>query len=318
MIAPGGGGHYPEGEQVGYHRTAGKRPLAEDGIFMKLGDGTFRVFCDGQFKLDGGSMFGVVPKVMWEKPHSADDRNRIDLTLRCRLAEHGDRRILVDAGIGDRWGEKETGIFAMQRRPNQLIAELAEAGITRESITDVILTHLHFDHCGGVMRIVDGDLQPNFPQARHWIQKRQWDWASNPTDRDRASFRIQDFEPLQAAGLLELVDAVQEIIPGVSAIPVNGHTPGQQLVEFDTGQGIVAYCGDLIPFLSQLHVPWIMGFDLNPLLTITEKKQFLTRAVEDRFILVFEHDPLNEAATVKFNDGRFQPDEIFTLAAGQS
>lgn len=281
---------------------------------MNLGDWTFRAFHDGRFKLDGGAMFGVVPKIFWQKQHPADELNRIGLDLRCLLVDSGDRRILVDTGMGDRWPEKQLGIFGLDRRPNQLVAELAEAGITRESITDVVLTHLHFDHCGGTLREVEGQLRPIFANARHWIQKRHWEWASSPSERDRASFRKEDFLALVEHGQLQQIDGAAEIIPGVRVTPISGHTPGQQIVEFHTGQGVVVFVADLLPFLSQVHVPWIMGFDLNPLLTVTEKKQFLTRAVEDRYILVFEHDLANEAATVKFENGKFQPDQVFTLA----
>jgi len=285
---------------------------------MKLGDWKFRAFHDGRFKLDGGAMFGVVPKIFWAKKHPADELNRIDLDLRCLLVEQGDRRILVDTGMGDRWTEKQLGIFALVRRPNQLVAELAEAGITRESITDVVLTHLHFDHCGGTLRENNGQLEPVFTNARHWVQKRHWEWAGGPSERDRASFRAEDFQALAQHGQLQLIEGAAEIMPGVRVTPISGHTPGQQVVEFHTDAGVVAFVADLLPFLSQVHVPWIMGFDLNPLLTVTEKKQFLTRAVEDRYILVFEHDHVNEAATVKFEDGKFKPDRIFTLAEAPS
>jgi len=280
---------------------------------MKRGDWTFRAFHDGRFMLDGGSMFGVVPKVMWEKQHPADEHNRIDLDLRCLLVENGDRRILVDTGMGDRWADRQVDMFRLVRRPNQLLAELAEAGITRESITDVVLTHLHFDHAGGVLHEGNDGLEPVFSRARHWVQERHWEWASNPSERDQASFRADDFSALRDKGDLQLVDGSAEIIPGVRVSPISGHTPGQQVVEFHTDTGVVAFVGDLIPFLSQIHIPWIMGFDLNPLLTVTEKKQFLTRAVEDCFTLVFEHDHLHEAATVKFEDGKFKPDLVFTL-----
>ncbi|MFT5232752.1 MAG: glyoxylase-like metal-dependent hydrolase (beta-lactamase superfamily II) [Candidatus Krumholzibacteriia bacterium] len=280
---------------------------------MNLGEWTFRAFHDGRIKLDGGAMFGVVPKVFWEKHHPADEKNRITLDLRCLLVDHGDRRILVDTGMGDRWNEKQVGIFGVERRPHQLVAELAEAGITRESITDVIFTHLHFDHSGGALQEKDGVLSPVFANARHWIQKRQWEWANKPSERDQASFRQEDFAGLADDGKLELVDGLTEIIPGVRVTPINGHTPGQQIVEFHTGQGVVAFVGDLLPMMSQTHIPWIMGFDLNPLLTVSEKKQFLTRAVEDQYIVVFEHDIVNEAATIKFVDGKFKADQVFTL-----
>jgi glyoxylase-like metal-dependent hydrolase (beta-lactamase superfamily II) len=281
---------------------------------MRLGDWEFRTFSDGLFKLDGGSMFGVVPRVLWEKHHPADEHNRIQLCLRCLLAERGERRILVDTGIGDRWEDKQKQIFAIERRPNQLVAELAEAGLTTDSITDVILTHLHFDHAGGAVRLVGGELAPTFPQARYWIQDQQWRWAHDPTERDRASFRREDFDVLENAGQLVFADGIAEVLPQVKVVPISGHTPGQQMIEFHTDGGVLVYCGDLIPFASQVHAPWIMGFDLNPLLTLNEKKQFLSRAVEDDYVLIFEHDPTIEAAKVTFQDDRFQVAETLTLA----
>ena len=281
---------------------------------MQRGGWTFRAFSDGTFRLDGGAMFGVVPRVMWEQRHTPDAQNRIVLALRCLLAESGDRRVLVDCGAGDRWAEKQRGIFLFDRRPGQLLAELAEAGVAPESVTDVVLTHLHFDHCGGAVRAGPDGLEPSFPRARHWVQRRHWEWAQRPSERDRASFRPDDFAPLQAAGLLQLVEGPTEILPGVRAVPVNGHTPWQQLAEFDTGEGAVVFCGDLLPFASHLQVPWIMGYDLNPLLTLNEKKEFLSRAAEEGHTLVFEHDPAVEACGVRFADGRFEAVGPFTLA----
>ncbi|MFH1843088.1 MAG: MBL fold metallo-hydrolase [bacterium] len=281
---------------------------------MKLGDWTFRVFTDGRFRLDGGAMFGVVPRTMWEKQHPADESNRIELALRCLLAENEDRRILVDTGIGDRWEEKYLQIYAIDREPDHLRAELSAAGVKPETITDVVLTHLHFDHCGGAVRQGDAGLEPTFPEAVYWVQEKQWNWADRPTERDRASFRREDFKPIEEAGKLKLVEGNSEIMPGVRTVPIHGHTPGQQLVEFHTGAGVVVYVCDLLPFASQVHPPWIMSFDLNPLLTLDEKVEFLSRACEEKFILVFEHDPVVEACTVEFEDGRFRVAEAFTLA----
>jgi len=281
---------------------------------MKRGGWTFRAFTDGSFRLDGGAMFGVVPRVMWEKHHPPDERNRIELARRCLLADTEGRRVLVDAGAGDRWEEKQRGIYAFARRPGQLLAELAAAGVAPESITDVVFSHLHFDHCGGAVRGLPDGLQPAFPRARHWVQKRHWEWAQRPSERDRASFRADDFAPLAAAGLLELVDGAREIVPGVRVTPVSGHTPWQQMVEFHTGHGTVVFCADLLPFASHLQVPWIMGFDLNPLLTLNEKKEFLSRAAEDGYTLVFQHDPVVEACGVEYRDDRFHPVPPFTLA----
>ncbi len=277
---------------------------------MQLGDWKFSSFSDGQFKLDGGSMFGVVPRTMWEKHHPADEKNRIDIALRCLLVEHGDRKILIDTGIGDRWDEKFSKLYAVERSAGQLVGELSAAGITATSITDVILTHLHFDHCGGTFGV---NQDPIFPNAKHWIQQRHWKWALSPTERDQASFRQEDFHKLEELGVLELVDGVQEIIPGVICRPVSGHTPGQQVVEFTTGAGNVAFMGDLVPLASQIRVPWIMGYDLNPLLTMEEKKDHLSRAALNNTIMVFEHDPLIEAATIEFVDGKFRLLKQITL-----
>lgn len=273
---------------------------------MKRGGWTFRAFTDGSLRLDGGAMFGVVPRVMWEPHHPPDAQNRVELALRCLLAESAGRRVLVDAGAGDNWAEKQRGIYAFARRPGQLLAELAEAGVAADSITDVVLTHLHFDHCGGAVRLLPDGPVPAFPKARHWVQRRHWEWAQRPSERDRASFRAEDLGPLAASGLLQLVDGAAEILPGVRVLPVSGHTAHQQLVEFHTGEGVVAFCGDLLPFASHLRVPWIMGFDLNPLLTLSEKKEFLSRAAEGDFTLVFEHDPVVEACGVRFAEGKFE------------
>jgi glyoxylase-like metal-dependent hydrolase (beta-lactamase superfamily II) len=281
---------------------------------MKLGDWTFRAFTDGSFRLDGGSMFGVVPRVLWEKQHPADEKNRIELVLRCLLAEQGDRRLLVDTGLGDLWDEKGQRIYAIQRRPGQLREELAAAGVEAESITDVVITHLHFDHAGGTVRRGEAGLELAFPQARYWVQQQHWKWARNPTERDRASFRTEIFPVLEQSGRLELVEGMKEIADGVRLKPINGHTPGQQMVEFHTGAGTLVYCADLIPFASQVHAPWIMGFDLNPLLTLNEKKEFLSRAAENGYVLVFEHDPVVEACTVRFAEDRFQVADTFKLA----
>ncbi len=281
---------------------------------MRMGDWTFRAVLDGRFRLDGGSMFGVVPRVLWQKRHPADDSNRIELALRCLLAESGDRRLLVDTGIGERWDDKGRRIYAIERRPHQLLRELEAAGVAAEAVTDVVLTHLHFDHAGGVVQPGPDGPTPTFPNARHWVQRKHWEWAHAPTDRDRASFHVEGFRRLVELGLLEQVDGAREIAPGARLVPINGHTPGQQMVEFHTGDGTLVYCADLIPFASQVHVPWIMGFDLNPLLTLNEKREFLSRAVEEGYVLVFEHDPTVEACTVKFADDRFQVDRTLSLA----
>ncbi|MBD3221970.1 MBL fold metallo-hydrolase [bacterium] len=279
---------------------------------MQLGDWTFRLLDDGQIRFDGGAMFGIVPKPLWEKQIGADDRNRIPIGLRCLLAEGGGRRVLVDTGVGDRWDAKQRAIYGMDRRAGELLNQLDEAGLARGSITDVVLTHLHFDHAGGACLDADG-LVPTFPEATYWLQKQQWEWAQHPSDRDRASFRAEDFAPLEESGRLELVDGATEILPGLRVGPVSGHTPGQQVPEFHTDDGTLVFMADFIPTVAHIHLPWIAGFDLNPLLTLSEKREFLSRAAADDYILVFQHETVHDACRVEFSDGRFRSREVFAI-----
>ncbi len=284
---------------------------------MQLGEWSFKVFSDGIFRLDGGASFGIVPRPLWEKRQPADARNRIPVALRCLLAEGHDRRVLIDTGIGDRWDAKQRDIYGMERRAGQLLTELDQAGIARDSVTDVILTHLHFDHCGGACLDVEG-MTPAFPEARWWVQRQHWDWAHHPSERDRASFRPEDFDPLADTGRLELVDDHTEILPGLRLTAVSGHTPAMQMVEFHTGGGVLVFLADLIPSVHHIHLPWVAGFDLNPLLTLSEKRQVLSRAVADDYLLVFQHDPVHEACRVDFADGRFfarETGDLETLGA---
>ncbi|HOX25793.1 MAG TPA: MBL fold metallo-hydrolase [Candidatus Krumholzibacteria bacterium] len=280
---------------------------------MRLGDWTFKLFSDGRFRLDGGATFGIVPKPMWEKQLAADSLNRVPVALRCLLAEGHDCRVLVDTGIGDRWDARQREIYGMERRAGQLLTELDAAGIARDSITDVILTHLHFDHAGGACLDLAGGMTPAFPNARWWLQRQHWEWAHHPSERDRASFRPEDFEALAATGRLELVEGHVEILPGLRVAPASGHTPGMQIPEFHTDEGTLVFLADLIPSVSHVHLPWVAGWDLNPLLTLSEKRQLLSRAVEDDYLLVFQHDPVHEACRVTFQDGRFRAREICQL-----
>ncbi|MEZ4387336.1 MAG: MBL fold metallo-hydrolase [Candidatus Krumholzibacteriia bacterium] len=279
---------------------------------MRIGPWTFRLFSDGLIRLDGGAMFGVVPKSLWEKQIPADGLNRIPLALRCLFAEGHGRRVLVDTGIGDRWDARQRDRLGMTRRAGELLTQLEEAGVARDSITDVVLTHLHFDHAGGAVLDSDG-LVPAFPAATYWLQRQQWDWAHRPSERDSASFRPEDYEVLASAGRLELVDGVVEILPGLRLTPVSGHTPGQQITEFHTADGVLVFLADLIPTLAHVHLPWVAGYDLNPLITLSEKRQFLSRAAADRYRLVFQHDSVHETCRVEFADGRFMPVEVSAL-----
>ena len=282
---------------------------------MQLGDWTFKIFSDGFFRLDGGASFGIVPKPMWEKRIPADDRNRIPVALRCLLAEGHGHRVLIDTGIGDRWDAKQRDIYGMDRRAGQLLTELDSAGIARDSITDVVLTHLHFDHAGGNCLDLASGMTPAFPAASWWVQRQHWDWAHNPSERDRASFRPDDYDALADTGRLELVEGHVEILPELRVAPTGGHTPGMQIPEFHTTDGTLVFLADLIPTVANVHLPWVSGFDLNPLLSLSEKRSLLSRAAEDDYLLVFQHDPLHETCRVRFREGRFEASETGDLDA---
>lgn len=273
---------------------------------MRFGSFECQIVSDGRYLLDGGAMFGVVPKVLWERQHAADDSNRIGLALNCLLARGADRVILVDCGMGGFWTEREIEMYGLQRPDGDLIEDLARLNVKPDEVTDLILTHLHFDHAGGMVTGEDGALV--FPAARHWIQAQHLRWAKDPTDRDRRSFRPEVLRAIESEACdLKVVDGPEQIIPGVEVLPVHGHTPGQQLVLLgEPGGERLLYAGDLVPFASQLHLPWIMGFDLNPLLTLQEKREILPRAVFDEWVLLFEHDEKIPAATVIFEEGRYR------------
>jgi len=259
---------------------------------------------DGTYRLDGGSMFGVVPRVLWERQHPPDERNRIEIALRCLLLRGEGRVILVDNGMGRGWSEKERDIYGLRRERGDLLEDLARHGVAPEEVTDMVLTHLHFDHAGGTVRVPGEDDTLTFPRATHWLQTRNLEWAEQPTERDRASYRGERWAPLRGHPQLRLLDGEQEFLPSLRALPVHGHTPGQQLVLVGgIDEPRLLYCADLLPFASHLRMPWIMSFDLHPLLTLTEKQQLLQRALAEDWILCFEHDPAVEAVRVERRDG---------------
>lgn len=282
---------------------------------MHIGNYEVSLISDGAYRLDGGSMFGIVPKVLWQRQHPADADNRIEIALNCLLVTDGDRKILVDTGMGDGWSAKEVEIYGIDRPNGGLLGGLDRNGVRPEDITDVFLTHLHFDHAGGAVDLQEGEApRVRFPNATYWLQQANLRWAQRPSDRDRSSYRAERWDALlEEDGRLRLLEGNQEIAPGISAHVVNGHTPGQQLAVISSGGATLCFCADLIPLASQVHLPYLMSFDLHPLITLKEKKDLLVRAATDEWTLVFEHDPQIVAAKVEAEGGRFRLGEEVDL-----
>lgn len=270
---------------------------------IQIGPYTIDALETGEFALDGGAMFGVVPKPVWSKKIPVDDLNRIDMRLRCLLLRTKDRVILIDAGIGHKEDEKFMTMYRVDYSRFTLEKALAAHGLTANDVTDVILTHLHFDHAGGAtQRDANGKIVLTFPNAAHYVQKANLDWALHPTERDRASYIMHNIQPLMDSGKLQLLTGATEIFTGIHAELCEGHTTGLQTLRITDGQTTLYYCADLLPTSVHLPLPWIMGYDLRPLVTLEEKRDVIDRAVREKWILFFEHCPLVAAATVSLND----------------
>lgn len=258
---------------------------------------------DGVFALDGGAMFGIVPKNVWERSDPPDRENRIALALRCLLIKIDSRIILVDTGAGERWSARDLERFGIDRSNGGLAGALALEGLSPEDITDVVLTHLHFDHAGGV-KTSGGALA--FPKARHYLQRRNLVHALHPTARDRGSYLPDKFDALLSSKQLTLLDGPGEIAAGVDVILFEGHTVAQQLVRVrdpsQRGAPWILYGADIIPTSAHLGAAFVMGYDLTPDVTAREKTRALNRAVESSSLIVFEHDPKLAAATIRFDD----------------
>jgi glyoxylase-like metal-dependent hydrolase (beta-lactamase superfamily II) len=271
---------------------------------LKLGPLTVHSLVEGRLAIDGGGMFGVVPRVLWERRFAADERNRISLVTRSMLVEVERRLILVDLGMGSRWDGQHRAMFGLDHTGG-LEAALAQVGRTRADITDVVLSHLHFDVAGGTVREEAGELRLSYPNATVHLQRRQWKWAHQPAEKDAACFRRNDFALLERSGKLHLLEGATELYPGVNLFVSEGHTVGMQLVRLEADGQALVFCGDLIPTTAHLHAPWVSAFDLYPLTTIEEKRQLLAQAVEEGWQLFFSRDPEVAICTVK-DDGSGQ------------
>ena len=279
---------------------------------MKIGKYELHVIETGSFGLDGGAMFGIIPKPLWSKFNPADELNRVTLNARNLLLVNGSRKIMIDTGIGSGWDEKFEKIYRLDQSQNTLMKSFDKLGIKPDEITDVLLTHLHFDHTGGSTILKDGKWIPAFPNAKYYVQKKHFEWAMNPTDRDRGSFIQNRFMPLHEEGLLQFVDGDVSFDDEIDFITINGHTSFQQMVKIHDSSNTVLYCGDLFPFTSHIPIPYVMGYDLQPIVTVQEKKKILPVAVEENWKLFIEHDPEVIMATVAESNKGFSIDEVYT------
>ncbi|HEX9829964.1 MAG TPA: MBL fold metallo-hydrolase [Bacteroidota bacterium] len=280
---------------------------------MNIGPYEIHSLETGRFALDGGAMFGIVPYVFWSKTNPPDERRRIELAARCLLIRGNGKTILVDDGNGDKWNDKLKDIYKLDTSQQDIVRSLKQYGVTPEDVTDVILTHLHFDHAGGSTKLENGKAVPAFRNAKYYVQKKHWELSQNPTEKDRGSFMREDYMPLKEAGVLEFVDGEFEIFPGIELLVCNGHTMAQQLPKISDGKTTLLYCCDLFPTVSHLPYPYVMAYDVRPLVTIEEKKKILARAYEDKWTLFFEHDPTVEAVSVKTAEKGFVIDQKITI-----
>lgn len=280
---------------------------------MKIGRYELHKIETGVFGLDGGAMFGIVPRTLWSKLNIPDEENRIDMALRALLIMGDKRNILVDTGIGNKFTDKHKKIYRIDQKKNNLDASLKKFNLETEDITDVILTHLHFDHAGGATGIEDGEHTLTFPNATYYVQKMNYVWALNPSDKDRGSYLRENFVPIVEKGKLRMLEGEGEIFSQIEVLVSNGHTVGQQLVKVSDGKQTLVYCADLIPTASHIKIPYITGYDIYPLKTIDEKRELLSMASSNGWILFLEHDAVSEAVTIEKSEIGFMVREKIFL-----
>ena len=269
----------------------------------------------GFFKLDGGAMFGVVPKTIWNKTNPADENNMCTWAMRCLLVEDHNRLILIDTGIGNKQDQKFFSYYYLHGNAT-LDSSLAALGFHRDDITDVFLTHLHFDHVGGAVTRAGDNLSPTFKNAVYWSNQQHWDWAVNPNDREKASFLKENILPIQQSGQLQFVEGTDgdTFADNFNIRYVYGHTDAMMLPLINYKNKNILYMADLLPSVGHLPLPYVMAYDMFPLKTLAEKKLFLNEAVEKDYILYFEHDPINECCTLQQTEKGIRVKDVFKLS----
>ncbi|MFA9187065.1 MBL fold metallo-hydrolase [Flavobacterium sp. FBOR7N2.3] len=274
----------------------------------------------GNFKLDGGAMFGVVPKTIWNKTNPADANNLIDIAARCLLIEDGNRLILIDTGMGNKQSEKFFGYYSLWGS-HSMDASLAQFGFHRDDITDVFLTHLHFDHCGGCVQWNSDKTgyEPAFKNAKFWSNENHWQWATEPNSREKASFLSENILPMQESGQLNFIkrnetDFLEKSELDFGIFFVDGHTEKQMIPHIQYKGKTIVFCADLLPTAGHIPIPYVMGYDTRPLLTMDEKTKFMNAAADNNYYLFLEHDAHNPIITVKHTEKGVRLSEVFSLA----
>jgi glyoxylase-like metal-dependent hydrolase (beta-lactamase superfamily II) len=269
----------------------------------------------GHFKLDGGAMFGIVPKSIWHKLNPADENNMCSWALRCLLIEEGNRLLLIDNGMGNKQDAKFFGYYYLHGT-DSLEKSLNSCGFTSADITDMVLTHLHFDHCGGSINYNSDrtKLEPAFKNARYYCNEKHWQWATDPNPREKPSFLKENILPIQESGRLNFIDESTQLLEGLSFLEVNGHTQGMMLPIIHYNNNTLAYMADLIPSAAHIPIPYVMGYDTQPLKTLKEKETILAKAVENDWTLFFEHDPKIECVRLERTEKGIRRKEHFLLS----
>ena len=270
---------------------------------MKIGRYTLYRIETSEFGLDGGAMFGIIPKPLWEKQAPADEMNRIEMVTRSLLLVSDSRKILIDTGNGTKWNEKYKKIYNIDTSQYNIESSLAKYGFTATDITDVFCTHLHFDHVGGNTKIEDGKIVPTFPNAKYWVSLENWNLANHPSQKDSGSFMEIDWKVLAENGMIEIVDGQESFIDGIEPYLTYGHTTGLMHPVISDVNQTIFYGADIFPMVAHIRVPWGMAYDIHPVVTVQEKERLLSKIVNENWVLFFEHDPNIQACTIH-QDGK--------------
>jgi len=281
---------------------------------MKVGNYTLYSIETSQFSLDGGAMFGIIPKTLWEKEAPADEYNRIQMVTRSLLVVSNERKIIIDTGNGDKWDDKNRSRYNIDLDKINLSSSLEKYGFIPADITDVFCTHLHFDHAGGNTSIEDGKIVPTFPNATYWIHQDNWDLANSPSEKDRGSYLAENWSVLAENGMIEYVTDRKEFLPGIEIMLTYGHTIGMMHPLIKDGNNTVFYAADIFPMAAHVPLAWVMAYDLNPVQTIKEKRSLLPTMVDKNWTVFFEHDPLRQAGKVTMDGKHYRLKEAVIIS----